>query len=97
VKVQKAGPEWVPELKGPSSSHKGETSKGKKADRGDKVSISDEARLLQKARRTAQGRSPDIEKIRGRLREGYYSREDVLREVVRRVVAELLGWREDEV
>jgi len=92
VEVNKIGPEWVPELKKLSSPQKGETTKaGEKPERGDKVSISDEAKILQKAREIAQGRSPDLGRIRQRLKEGYYDREDVLREVVDRVLSELLG------
>jgi len=94
VEIQRIGPEWISELKELSSTRREEALKAvekEKADRGDKVSISDEAKLLQKAREIVRRRNPDIDGIRRRLKEGYYDREDVLREVVREVLSELLG------
>ncbi|HIE03822.1 MAG TPA: hypothetical protein EYP61_03580 [Candidatus Latescibacteria bacterium] len=91
MEVNEVGPERIPELKRPSSFQNGRTSKVGKPDREDKVSISNEAKLLQRVREVVRARSPDLRKVLRRLREGYYDREDVIREVARKILSDLFG------
>lgn len=91
MELNKVGPELIPELKGPSPPQKGRASEAGRKDGKDEVYISDEAKLLQKAREIARAKGTDLDRVLRRLRDGYYDREEVIREVARKVLSELFS------